>query len=171
MQPTDRSGAQFSAGDKLVERAVERMFVRAPACGPAADAQVVRPRTEIADLSSPAEDWIAFWRHREKTGKFPDFHASDRLEDLVRQDPDKGWLAILAVLEQIPAEPTDALFQVLAAGPLEDLLAKHGPSVLDRVEAEARRNRRFRLLLNGVWRSTIQPDVWARLEKYRTQLW
>ena len=122
-------------------------------------------------MSSPTEEWITFWRHHGATGKFPDTASAERLEHLIRENPDEGLLAILAVLEQIPAEPTDPVFQVLAAGPLEDLLAKHGPGVVDRVEAEARRNPNFRLLLNGVWKSTIHSDVWARLERYRTQPW
>ena len=115
--------------------------------------------------------WIAYWRDHETTGRFPDSDDGQQLEILARQDPDLAWEAILFVLERIPADPSNTVFQVLAAGPLEDLLVHHGVKVVDRVDVEARRNPAFRLLFNGVWRSSIQPAVWARLEKYRTKVW
>jgi hypothetical protein len=66
---------------------------------------------------------------------------------------------------------SDRAFAVLAAGPLEDLLAYHGSEFIDRVETEARRNPRFRDLLGGVWRNTITDDIWARVEKIRGPGW
>ncbi|MEO8242953.1 MAG: DUF6869 domain-containing protein [bacterium] len=40
---------------------------------------------------------------------------------------------------------------VVAAGPLEDLIALHGGAVIDRIEALARQSDRYRYLLSGVW--------------------
>ena len=60
---------------------------------------------------------------------------------------------------------------VLAAGPLEDLLSYNGDHVVDQVDLLARRDPSFRLLLNGVWDSSIAPDVLSRLEKYRGSRW
>ncbi len=51
----------------------------------------------------------------------------------------------------------------VAAGPIEDLLAYHGPAVIDTVEHIAREDTRFRRALTGVWRSDIQEEVWNRM--------
>ncbi len=91
--------------------------------------------------------------------------------DLPQSDP---WLcldAIVEVLARIPADPSNRHIQVLAAGPLEDLLRYHGGKVVDRIEALARQQPAFRMLLNGVWGKRIDPDVMARLARYRSQAW
>ena len=54
--------------------------------------------------------------------------------------------------------------EVLAAGPIEDLLAKHGADFIDRVEAEARNDPNFAKVLGGVWKNEMPADVWARLQ-------
>ena len=77
------------------------------------------------------------------------------------------WDAILEILSRKPA---DTVIGVLAAGPLEDLIQYHGPDFIDRIEAESRRNPAFRRLLGGVWRSS-SPEIWARIEKARGEVW
>ncbi len=80
---------------------------------------------------------------------------------------DDCWAAILEILSR---NPPDKVIEVLAAGPLEDLIKSHGPEVIERVEAESRRNPAFRDLLGGVWRSST-PDIWARVVKAQGKLW
>ncbi|MGN2254352.1 DUF6869 domain-containing protein [Frateuria sp. GZRe12] len=75
------------------------------------------------------------------------------------------------ILGRIDCSSPNPLLAALAAGPLEDLLAKNGGVVVDRVEMLARRNPHFRLLLNGVWGSSIKPQVLSKLAKYRDQRW
>jgi hypothetical protein len=81
-----------------------------------------------------------------------------------REAPDAAWQAIVALSRQAL---TDRQIAVLAAGPLEDLLAYHGPAFIDRVEKEARVYAAFRDLLGGVWRSSIADAVWRRVEAIR----
>lgn len=90
--------------------------------------------------------------------------AVDRFEDAGAED---GWRAILAVLSRSPPE---AVVAQLAAGPLEDLLQRHGEAFIDRVEDEARRSVPFRHLLGGVWKAGT-PAVWARVERARGAAW
>lgn len=53
---------------------------------------------------------------------------------------------------------------VVAAGPLEDVLEAHGPAVITHLEAIAKIDPRFRLMLSGTWgRDRCDPAVWARL--------
>ena len=88
--------------------------------------------------------------------------------DAVREVPETVWPAILKILEH---ELTDEQIALLAAGPMEDLLADHGAQFIDRVEAEAEQNPRFNHLLGGVWRSHMSDDIWARVQKARKEVW
>jgi len=50
---------------------------------------------------------------------------------IIENEPEKGWLAILAALEDSRQEPYLGL---ISAGPLEDLLYIHGDKFINRVE-------------------------------------
>ena len=66
---------------------------------------------------------------------------------------------------------SDKTIAVLAAGPLEDLLAKQGPEFIDRVEELARKDPQFNYLLGGVWRNTMTDEIWQRVQAARLQVW
>lgn len=87
--------------------------------------------------------------------------ASDAIMDLAFENPEALWEFILEVLQRDP--PTEVV-EVLAAGPLEDCLAKCGEKVIDRVEERAKSDPKFRSLLGGVWRNSMSDDVWARVQ-------
>lgn len=57
----------------------------------------------------------------------------------------------------------------LAAGPLEDIIADHGPDVIERIEALAKDSARFRYLLSGVWPrgQDTAGDIWHRVLRAR----
>jgi hypothetical protein len=110
-------------------------------------------------ISDVVEDWL------EKSSR-ADGKAT--MYDVVYDDPEVAWPAILQILEQ---ELTEEQIAVLAAGPLEDLLALHGPEFIDRAESEAARNPRFNHLLGGVWRSRMLQEIWERVEKVRKGAW
>jgi hypothetical protein len=75
------------------------------------------------------------------------------------------------VLETYKRDLPDQVIAVLAAGPLEDLLAKRGPNFIDRVEELARKDPKFNHLLGGVWRNTMSEEVWERVQKIRNHVW
>ena len=104
------------------------------------------------DAETIARAWIAYWEEEERTGKFPDSDAGNFVSNV---DRDTAWAAILKILDMIDPDPKRPIFQVLAASPTEDFLADHGPAVIDRVEAEALSNPRFKLLLGGVWKGNV----------------
>ncbi|HEX8670645.1 MAG TPA: hypothetical protein VF710_02100 [Longimicrobium sp.] len=68
------------------------------------------------------------------------------------------------VLELLRTAPDDDL-GFYAAGPLEDLVRLHGAELIDELEAEARRDSRFRWALGCIWLShgELPPDVLARV--------
>lgn len=83
-------------------------------------------------------------------------------------DGEHLWRFITAAYKR---DLSDKVVGALAAGPLEDLLAKQGPDFIDRVEELARKDPRFNYLLGGVWRSTMTEDMWQRVKAARLQVW
>lgn len=83
----------------------------------------------------------------------------------LRDYPDEAWTF---VREALAAAETVWQVVMLAAGPLEDLIAEHGAAVIDRIEREARHSARFRFALTGVWpQGNGETPVWARVEAAR----
>ncbi|HEX8454006.1 MAG TPA: hypothetical protein VF647_18110 [Longimicrobium sp.] len=68
------------------------------------------------------------------------------------------------VLELLRTAPDDDL-GFYAAGPLEDLVRLHGAELIEDVEAEARRDSRFRWALGCIWLShgELPADILARI--------
>ncbi len=87
------------------------------------------------------------------------------LDEVCDRNPTECLRIILRILER---DPSDVIAGNLAAGPLEDLLSRHGPLIIDAVESEARSRPRFRELLSGLWRNVIHEDVWDRIQALRT---
>jgi hypothetical protein len=48
----------------------------------------------------------------------------------------------------------------------EDLVCKAGPDFIDRIEREAKVNRRFGYLLTGVWPTDAAPEIRDRVLKF-----
>src|SRR6476646_10358489 len=99
-------------------------------------------------ISDIVEDWL---QHSSRED------GDATMYDVVHEEPEVAWPAILQILER---ELTEDQIAVLAAGPLEDLLALHGPEFIDRVESEAARNPRLNHLLGGVWQNRMLQEIW-----------
>ncbi len=74
---------------------------------------------------------------------------------------------VAALLERAPDDDGVAL---VAAGPLEDLLHRHGQELVDVVERRARQDCRFGQALGGVWLAdgALDPTARARLGPWLT---
>jgi hypothetical protein len=83
-------------------------------------------------------------------------------------DGDRLWQFIL---EAYKRDLSDKAIGVLAAGPLEDLLAKQGVAFIDRIEELARKDPKFNHLLGGVWRNFMTDEVWQRVQSIRNHVW
>lgn len=88
-----------------------------------------------------------------------------------RRTADQKFVAILNALRNTKADPEHPTFRDLAAGALEDLLSEHGDELIETVEAEARRNPQFNLLLGGVWQGGMSPEIWCRIQAARLKVW
>ena|SRR5581483_7315265 len=115
--------------------------------------------------------WLAYYQELEECGDFsqqakpnsPYYWAIDALDDIGRNQPELCWTLILQLADKATL---DLQFSSIAAGPLEDLLCHNGPDFIERIEAEAKKNSHFRNLLSGVWRNTIDSEVWERIHKF-----
>ncbi|MGH6615417.1 DUF6869 domain-containing protein [Sphingomonas sp.] len=118
-------------------------------------------------------DWIAYGRYATHADA-PEQVQADGMSmlELPEDDPELTWDVIRRVISQysendlFAVEKTEAQRVVgrVAAGPLEDLLGYHGGSFIDRVEAEARSDRRMAWALGGVWQLMMPDDLWGRVE-------
>lgn len=79
-------------------------------------------------------------------------------------DAEAVWQAVLRILQRKLSEEQISL---LAAGPVEDLLALHGARFIDRIEAEAQQSSAFAHVLGGVWRRGMPQEIWRRVEAAR----
>lgn len=133
-----------------------------------------KPRTAPLPSEPSAADVAARWIEKwsipvaEQSG---DSDGYDLDWELPSENPRLCLDAILQILTRIPSDPAGTHFQVLAAGPLEDLLVHHGSRMIEEIDLLARRSPSFRLLLNGVWTSRVDPFVVERLAKYRQAKW
>jgi hypothetical protein len=110
-------------------------------------------------VNEVAEDWL---RQSQRTD------GDTTMYDVVHDEPEVAWTAILQIL----ARPlTQDQISILAGGPLEDLLAVHGPQFIERIEHEAAQNPRFNHLLGGVWQNQMPPEIWERVQKTRREVW
>jgi hypothetical protein len=101
---------------------------------------------QLAAENSP--EWEeSFWSHM-------------LVDDLVNDFPRDAFDLVLSILE---SNQSDSVKGAVAAGPVEDLLVQHGSEFIDLVEQEAKRSPKFGSMLGGVWRSSMDEDIWLRL--------
>lgn len=92
------------------------------------------------------------------------FWSAQKMDELISRDPQAAWNVILSILK---TDESRTIIQSLSAGPLEDLLVRHGEQVIDAVETEAKKNEKFAKLLGGVWKNKIKDEIWNRIQAVR----
>ena len=120
-----------------------------------------------------ASDWIAYTQL--DPSKAPD-DVSERgwvIYNAAYDQPVLAWEAIKAVVsrysegELFTEHETEAkrILANTAAGPFESLLAEHGTDFIERVEVEARQDRRMMWTVGCVWQNSMSEDVWTRVQR------
>lgn len=120
-------------------------------------------------LDRLAARYLAYLRAGDGEEPAPDGHPDAWTiavyDDLTRDHPALGLVATIAALAACET-PEDVA--VVAAGPLEDLIAGHGATLIDEIEARAARSPRFAYALTGVWpQGKAGTLLWARIEAAR----
>ena len=112
-----------------------------------------------SDMEAIAEGWLQENAAANRAEAQPFYDALDRL---VRNEPEMAWNIIQMMVQNAGS---DKILANIAAGPVEDVLAKHGHLLIGRIEAAARKEPVFKKMLGGVWRNAMSEDVWSRLQK------
>ena len=82
----------------------------------------------------------------------------------VEQDYPHLLLPLIVAAMDASETPGDAAY--IAAGLLENAVTKHGPFLIDNIEALASKSGKFRYFLSAIWgERRTDPDVWVRICK------
>ena len=122
-----------------------------------------------ATIQELAKAWIAVHRATEDSPQYQgNFWAYNVMCDLCIEDPG----AALTVVEEIlRRDESNEIISNVAAGPLEDLLVRHGEQLISRIEVLAKGDERFRKMLGAVWKNDIPDHVWKRVRAIATGPW
>src|SRR5687767_11130920 len=74
--------------------------------------------------------------------------AYETLDRLCDGEPEKAWDLVLAIVD---AADSDDLLETIGAGPLENVLDKHAPQLVGRVEAALADHPGLARALTSVW--------------------
>ncbi|HED35053.1 MAG TPA: hypothetical protein ENJ08_12715 [Gammaproteobacteria bacterium] len=120
------------------------------------------------NLEKLSYEWIkAVDAHEASPGD--DEGAIDYIMDLAYDENfDELWAFIKYTYK---LEINDKVAGVLAAGPLEDLLAKKGEFYINEIETLSRQDPKFKDLLGGVWQNEMSESLWQRVCKTRGVPW
>jgi hypothetical protein len=122
------------------------------------DGHFAAPSPELDELT---DAWIALQK-APKQEHDALFWAFEKLDSLIDDDPETAWRVIDLIWRR---DQSDLMLAHLAAGPLEDLLVRHGPAFIERVYGTACKEPVFRKMLGAVWRNSIAEPVWQRLKQ------
>lgn len=104
---------------------------------------------------------VAYLRHiAEHTPA--DFWASEAVGEIARgPSPEDAWDLVVTLVRRAP----DGLLGRIGAGPLEDLVNEHGPELVEWIEGECQRDRRFKAALARMWLTSgaLPAGVEARI--------
>lgn len=109
------------------------------------------------------EEVVTHWLRYAAEQRKDDFWAWDRLTSLVLHQPEEAWPILLSLIAAAP----EGQLGYIGAGPLENLLSMHPAAFGQRIEEQARRDRRFREALASVWLSEneVSSALVARLQR------
>jgi hypothetical protein len=117
-------------------------------------AAVERPKTTSMML---AGTWVAHVTNEA---------AWDEMREVVDDDRERAWRLILAM---VGCAPDYDVLATVAAGPVEDLIDRHGDWAMPMIAGEARNNVRLRICLGAAY-SELPADVSALVEGETTDV-
>jgi len=115
------------------------------------------------DQPTTAQLATAFLQHA-ATNADEDFWAYDRVGEIVRgPDAQAAWEICVGLVRAAP----DEQLGYIGAGPIEDLVCRHGAALIEWLEGEAKRDSRFREALASIWlvADDIPREVLLRLQE------
>jgi len=115
------------------------------------------------EISTLATSWTRL-QELQKDSEVSDdlMSAGIQLDLLILDEPESSWAVIMEIISNTADE---WVLTNLAAGPIESLLAQHGDVAINWIEAAAKKDEGFRVLLEGVWKNCMSDGVWSRLKR------
>lgn len=122
------------------------------------------------ELNRIVDAWIAGQEAEDGTSEYEaHWWATNQVMDWeLEGEAELLWRFILRTYKR---NISNRVIAILAAGPLEDLLSKHGLTYIDCVEQLAEEDEEFNWLLGGVWRSSMPDEIWGRVQAARREVW
>jgi len=121
------------------------------------------------ETNKVAETWIKLHHLPEDSPEREEhFWAYIKLSELCDSEPEICWHVINKIRQ---LDGSEAILSNLAAGPLEDLLAKHGASFIARIEILAEEDLQFKKLLGAVWQRDMPESIWSRIKAVAAPSW
>ena len=105
---------------------------------------------------------IVEWIKHAESADNERFWAYEAVARLIDEEPSLAWTIIL---ELVHRAPTGSAFDLVSAGPLEDLIAWQGPEVIDLLEQQVQGDEALGMALSGVWlseRDNLDPTTLER---------
>ena len=130
--------------------------------------KITSVRMGKAKIDALCRAWVDFYaEHREDilsetVLKSPHYWAVEKLNELIRNNPELAWRTILRILS---INSNDVIVEKITRGPLEDLLVFHGHMLMDSVEQEIVKNDTLKSVLKNVWRGCMHENTWKHLQK------
>lgn len=116
-----------------------------------------------------AKSWVLL--HHSRQGSIQhtqNFWAYEALSDLCDVSPEKCLEVIFEILR---IDEGDEILANVAAGPLEDLLVKHGTVVIKQVLQTAKTSAVWRKMLGAVWKNDMDDAVWKQIRTVAGPAW
>lgn len=109
-----------------------------------------------------ASDWVLTFGSRDQEIVWDSSRNPFSLfQTIVKCDPIYAWDLILEVVEQ---DASGSSLELLASGPIEELLTLHGQILFDYIKADLLENRRLQGIFKSVRKSGIPDGVWRKLQ-------
>lgn len=112
----------------------------------------------MLDINEIVTAWIQ--RYENLKAKAETQWAYNELDDLSTSQPEVSIKIIFSIFENTQNE---FVLDNLAAGPLEDVLARQGVKVIDDIEQYVKVNPDFCDVLSGIWENKIPVDILKRI--------
>ncbi len=109
------------------------------------------------DRERLASEWLRYAESGEDNRSW----ADESLSNVIDEDPALAWAIIL---ELVHRAPSDGALHIVAAGPLEDLIAQHGEEMIAAIEKRVQGDESLRQALLWVWlsRDDLAPTTLDR---------
>jgi hypothetical protein len=120
------------------------------------------------NIEKLSKEWIGAYTNNEKEVEDLHWAVEYEMNLTMNENYEELWEFIKHTYQQkLPQK----VISILAADPMEDLLANAGEQYIKQIEELARKDSSFNYLLGGVWQNETPADVWMRVLKIRNEAW